>query len=312
MNKKNLLLLLLVIFSFSCGTTNQEDIEDAIFHAKQLLTGGRCGEALEALTKVPYQASNPDFLTVTASAQGCLGGYNTPTFFLEDLDKLGTGQTTFLGSLATFSTSNMTTSMDANYNSIESAINTLLYGGGISEVSFANRSGALTSSANNNISVFALYMILVELGKFTNFYGDANDTTGVKGGGGNHDCYIDYNDGDGVIAGVLGALAGTCTAVTDTSQGDLDMPAGRAKACDGIILMNNFLDIIGNVSFSGSNSGDLGDLASLGDLCAASGQISAATCSVKTHATCLNDTTNITDQDIERYFAIVFETMHDD
>lgn len=312
MTKANLLILMFLFMGFSCGTTNQEEVEDAIFHARQLLTGGKCTEALEALAKIPYQPANVDFLEAMASGQACVGGYSTVTFFLEDLDQLATGQTTFLGSLTTFSTSNMTSSMDSSYNSIESAINTLIYGGGIADPDFGSRSAALTFNGNNNISVFALYMILVELGKFMNYYGDANDTTGVKSGGPQaNECYLNYaNFGDGIInAALTGGSSGSCDAAAE-GHGDLDVPANRGKACDGIVLFNNFLDIIGNVSFSGNNSGSLSSLASLTDACTTILGAGADVCTVTTHSTCVSDTANISDLEIEQFYSLVFENMH--
>lgn len=305
---KNTLLIFLLVLGFSCGMSSEEEVEDAIFHARQLLTSGLCEEALEALSAIPYQPKNVDYLEATASAHACMGGYSTIEFFLTDLDKIGSTQTALLGSLATFSTSNMTTSASDAYISIKTAINTLIMGGGVSTSSYAKRSAALGSTANNNISVFALYMTLVELGKFLNYYGDANDTTGIKGGGPqSNECYMDYADATALVAIGLGT-SGACNA---GNEGHASLTGNRTRACEGIVLFNNLLDILANVSFSGSNSGDLGDLAgNISGACTAGPVFNAETCTTKTFANCVSDTTNIDAAQIERFYAIVFENMH--
>ena len=308
MTIRNLLLILFLVLGFSCGTTNQEDVEDAIFHARQLLTGGRCAEALEALAKVPYQPKNIDYLEAAASAHACIGGYNTVTFFLDDLDKLGTSQTAFLGSLATFSTSNMTTSASSAYLSIKTAINTLIMAGGISSSSYANRSGAIGASANNNISVFSLYMILVELGKFMNYYGNADDSTGIKGTGGQaNECYMDYTDAQAIAAIGLGT-SGSCNL---PNEGHPDLTGDRTRACEGVVLFNNLIDIISNVIFSGTNSGSLGDLAAgISSVCAGGATFNREICDVKTFSECVSNTADIDSNQLERFYGIIFENMH--
>lgn len=312
----NKFLFLFLIFStlLSCGKNSEEEIEDAIFHAQQLLTSGLCAEALAALAEIPYQPTNATYLKTLASGQACLGGYNTTTFFSTDLDKLGTSQTAFLGSLATFSTSDMTVTNSSNYQSIFSAINTLTLGGGVTESTFAGRSAALGASQNNNLSVFALYTILVELGKFLNFYGNADDTTGVKGTGGQANvCYFNYTNVTAVAA-VSGSTSGACDHPgSPTGHPSLILPANsdtRARACEGIVLFNNFLDIIANLTFSGTNSGDLNDLKSITNACTSIPGINTETCNTKTVSACINNTTDITDVQFELFYAVIFENMH--
>lgn len=314
MFKRFLIFILVSVCLVSCGSTDEEDVEDAIFHAQQLLTSGLCAEAIEALLKIPYQPANTTYLKTLASSQACLGGYNTTTFFATDLSKLGTAQTAFLGSLATFSTSNMTETNSSNYQSILSAIKTLTLAGGISESSYASRSVILGASKNKNLSVFALYAILVELGKFLNFYGNANDSTGVKGTGGQANvCYFNYTNVTAVAA-VSASTSGACdhpgAAVGHPS---LILPANpdtRARACEGIVLFNNFLDIIANITFSGSNSGDLNNLKSITNACTSIPGINTETCSTKTVSTCVSNTTDITDIQFELFYSVIFENMH--
>ncbi len=308
MNKRNLLLILILTTILSCGKTNQQEVEDALFHARQLLTGGRCAEALEALAKIPAQPKNVDYLKLSASGHACIGGYSTPTFFLTDLSKVSASQTAFLGSLATFSTSNMTSNASQDYLSLKTAINILLLGGGNTTSSYANRTATLGSLDNNNLSVFALYMILVELGKFMNYYGNVDDSTGVKGGGaGINECYMDYTDAT-AQAGIALQGGDSCDLF---NEGSADLNASRARQCEGIVLFNNFIDIINNVSFSGSNSGSLGNLSgSVTSACSAGATFNAETCDVKTFSECVNDTTNIDNVQIERYYGIIFENMH--
>ncbi|MFT6069917.1 MAG: hypothetical protein ACJAT2_000931 [Bacteriovoracaceae bacterium] len=310
------LLYLILIFSLftSCGATDEEEVEDAIFNAQQLLTSGLCSEALEVLIKIPYQPANDTYIKTLASAQACLGGYNTTVFFDSDLAKLGTAQTAFLGSLATFSTSNMTQSNSSSYQNIFSAIKTLTLAGGLTNSSYAGRTTAIGAIKNNNISVFALYTILVELGKFLNYYGNADDTTGVKGTGGQANvCYFNYTNGTAVAA-VSGSTSGSCDHPGSTAgHPSLVLPANadtRERACEGIVLFNNFLDIIANITFSGTNSGDLNDLKSIAESCSSIPGVNSEICTTKTVASCVSDTTNITDVQFELYYSVIFENMH--
>ncbi len=312
---KNFLFLAIILTLFiSCGATDEEEIEDAIFNAQQLLTNGQCAEALEVLLKVPYQPSNATYLKTLASGQACLGGYNTTVFFDSDLSKLGTSQTAFLGSLATFSTSNMTVTNSSNYQNIFNAIDTLTLAGGLTDASYAARTAALGATKNNNISVFALYTILVELGKFLNFYGNADDSTGIKGAGGLPNvCYFNYTNVTAVAA-VSASSSGACDHPgSTTGHTSLVLPANtdtRARACEGIVLFNNFIDIIANLTFSGSNSGDLNSLKSITNTCTSIPGITTETCTTKTVSSCISDTTNITDVQFELYYSVIFENMH--
>jgi hypothetical protein len=314
MLKKILLLILISTALVSCGATDEEEVEDAIFHAQQLLTSGLCTEAIEALLKIPYQPTNSTYLKTLASGQACLGGYNTTVFFASDLSKLGTAQTAFLGSLATFSTSNMTETNSSNYQNILNAIKTLTLAGAVAESSYAGRSAALGASKNKNVSVFALYTILVELGKFLNFYGNADDTTGIKGTGGQSNvCYFNYTNVTAVAA-VSATTSGSCDHPgSATGHTSLVLPANpdtRERACEGIVLFNNFLDIIANLTFSGTNSGDLNNLKSITNACTSIPGINTETCDVKTVSSCVSNAVDITDIQFELFYSVIFENMH--
>ena len=74
-----------------------------------------------------------------SSAYACRGDYSSTTFFTDDLPGMQTDLDTLFGSLATFSTSEMTNMADERFTQITTALDALLMAGNITESSHANR-----------------------------------------------------------------------------------------------------------------------------------------------------------------------------
>lgn len=295
----------------SCGK-DEGNVDDAIDNANLLLTQKNCSGALAALNKVGYQNQNSRYLQTYASAYACLSGFSEITFFGSDVDKITAGNTTFLPSLATFTTSATTSSTDASYTNLKTAINTLLYAGGLTASSQANRAGIFGTDDASNMSIQAMYMILAQLGKYVYLHGNTN-TSGQKGARDTpetNDCFTDYTTAvaQAAVTGAGANIAPCSNADYNDGHSELKNGAANRKEylCEGAYLFNNFFDILTNVSFgSTSNSGSIGSLSdNLSDLCDTAGL--GAVCTIKDQDTCESD---ITIQDLELYFIAVYEVM---
>src|SRR5690606_29847131 len=108
---------------------------------------------------------------------------------------------------------------------------------------------------------------------------------------------------------------------TLTDLGHPDLIGNRARLCQGVVLFNNFIDILANASIDPTGNNDnMGDIAALTD---GSEQIRThpagapyyidfgGTCTVKTQSVCeANADGQYNDEHIERYYAAFWETLH--
>lgn len=302
-------LLVILFILTSCGLSKQEEIDDAITVAHQLLTSKKCSEAIATLNGVGRQETNADWLRAYASAYACLANWSVVNFFADDLDSISSAdQDAILGITAAFDQAVMTSPTDSHYTNLLTAVNTLLYAGGISSPSSASRKTVLTSSEVNNIDVQNLYMILNQIGQYARYYGNTN-SAGTKGAGTqSNSCYINYTDANAQAIVAIGG--GSCSVFND---GNTDLTGNRERLCQGVVLFNNFLDILASVSLAGSdNAGSLEDLVDeIDDLCAGSALDMGGTCTIKSQSTCVaNANANLNIEHLERYFAVVWESMH--
>lgn len=322
--KQFLLLPLLVLLISSCGEDAEEKIKTAITEAHELMTQRRCDEAITSLNKVGYQNNNPDYLQAYASSYACKGNFSIITFFETDLAKISATDGGILGSLTTFTTSETTSIDEGTFVHMQTAIDTLLYAGGATRSSSTLRRSAFGESTANNIDVQALYFILAQMGKYFYFLGNPSEA-GAKGGGtGTNQCLTDYTVASAQGIRALLSAAGKISPCASDDDGPEALASSETEAsrrevmCKGVVLFNNFLDIISNITFTGSNTGALGNLSNLTDFCtnpdADSGLgagISAALCATKTQSECETDS-SITIELLEQYFTVVFEVMFTD
>ena len=311
--KANFFLIFLTLFPLSCGKFSpHEKVEHVINKANFYLTTNQCDKALDTLDDITYQEKNIDYILANSSALACRGGYSTTKLFLTEFTDMKTGQDSLLASLATFSTSSkMTGEEDMRFVSIRRALNHLLLPGGIAQSSHINRMSIEDFSKTDveRLNVLAFYLTLIQLGKIVFYYGNT-DKDGAKGKGtqGN-DCYLTYSD---TSAQALVALAKTGCGIGGDGHSELD--SSRTMRCYGIILFNNFLDLLTSLAFIGKKKvKKLIDLSkNISDLCESSkgtydfGQ----TCITKTLSRCIDDTVNHSDTHIERYYALIYESMH--
>lgn len=309
--------ILTLLFLVSCGGEESE-VNNAIDEANFLLTTRECARARSVLDEVGYQSSNPRYIAAYASSYACEANYSTVNFFANDLGNLSATSGGFFSSLAAFSTSNaMTSAIDNDFIMLQNAIDVILYSGGTTASSSATRLVVFGERDATNLHVQALYMVLVNFGRWLRYHGNAS-ATGVKGGGTNpeaNNCLYTYNTGGANYALVLDALndgaanSGTCNDTNTPFIGTNDISTGTAatnqqRLCRGIILFNNFVDLVANVTFSGTNTGNLNNLAATFEtLCSAAGGINTALCNLRDLSACEAASIN----DLEVFTAWLFE-----
>ncbi len=302
-------LVLLSCFFCSCGK-EADDVKAAIEEAHFLLTDRNCSGAKASLDEVGYQANNADYIGAYASAYACAANYSTLTLFTNDLDSLSSTQGGLLGSLTLFSTSDdMTSATDSDFTNLQLAINTILYAGGQTESASANRETVFSSRDNTNLNVQALYMILVNLGRWLHFYGNP-DANGVKGAGTANTNTCLYTYSNPTVRLYLGTgVTGSCTDdVGDVGSSDMmtgDATEQQTRLCQGLVMFTNFIDLIANIEFTGD---DVGELSAIGDtfesVCNDAATAGYDYCSMRDLSGCLAQDID----DLEYFSALLFET----
>lgn len=261
--RKIILILWTSFLLFSCAKTDEEEVRSAVNEAKFHLNSMDCSKAQEVLNDVGYQSDNSDYISVYASAQACDAGYKVlDVLFGGNIDNINSSS--LISSLAAFSTSNETTADSTEYTAIKNAITTLLESSGGSQPSTAARNTKFGTAKSGDLSLQALYMIFVQMGKFFALYGDAN-AAGTKGGGGNNSCIFSYTTND-AVDWITNNTPGSCIAATGSEGSSLlESPETAAdikrRLCEGIILYNNMMDILSNVTLPGSS--ELGDVSNI-------------------------------------------------
>jgi hypothetical protein len=298
---------LLSLLMNSCGK-DADKVDAGIKDAHFLLTERNCTGARQVLDDIGYQATNAEYIGAYASTYSCEGNYSTTTLFTSDIDKISSDQSGILGSLTLLSTSDdMTSATDSDFINVLLAINTILYAGNQTVSSSANRETVFSTSENTNLNVHALYLTIVNFGRWLHFYGNAS-TTGVKGGGsGTNTCLFTYS------SAAAQALIGTGNtgSCTDTNNvGSAAMMAGTAtdqktRLCQGIVMFTNFLDLIANIEFTGDDVGSLGDIGGVFDeACNDAATAGYDFCSMRDLSACIDQDIDV----LEGFSALIFET----
>ncbi len=291
----------------SCGK-DADTIDAAIKEAHFLLTERNCAGARSSLDEVGYQANNADYIGAYASTYACDASYSTITFFANDIDQLSSTAGGIFGSLTTFSTSDdMTSATDPDFTNLQLAIDTILYAGGQTESASANRETVFSIRDNTNLNVQALYMIIVNLGRWFYFYGNP-DASGEKGAGpGTNTCLFTYSDPEAIAAISLGET-GSCTNAANTGSADMmtgDATEEKTRLCQGIVMITNFIDLLANIEFSSDEVGELGEIGdSFEGVCDDAAAAGYDYCSIRDLSGCLAQDIG----DLQTFSAVVLET----
>jgi hypothetical protein len=311
---------LIILFFISCAANPQNLINSKIREARYLLTEGKCSDAIEVLDEIKSDAEDdPDFIKTYASALACRAKYSELKLFSRDLS--GLDADSLFGSLASFSTSTDTEADSDKYTYIMEAIDYILYAPDVDEPSTVDRIEEFGERHGGDLSMQALYMIMVNLGKFMAYYGNA-DTDGLKGQGGqSNTCLFNYTDFTAVTYVSTSGLTGSCT---NAGQGHPDLNTAtpgvtaairNRRLCDGIILYNNMMDILANISLASNES--LGDMSDIQSALAALELVATTVDTTDTidpifdfysHEEC-EDFANTSVTPIERFYAIFIESL---
>jgi len=324
-----LVLLLTLCLLISCGKDDSELTADAIESANIDLTNDDCEAAITTLEAITGQQNNAEYIQVKASAYACRSGFSEIGFFGNDISKIGTTASGFLGSLTKFSTSEMTSASDSDYKftNLQTAIDTILYSGNISAPSSANRSTVFSETEVGNMNVQLLYMLVAQLGKYFFYYGNADPENGTKGTGavanGNNNgnsntCLANYPDA--TAAGLVTVASGTGAmgSCTDATSGHPDLQTMNAttatRMCHGVVLFNNIVDTLSNTTLS-SVAGGLSSVSSVIETAfdsACTAAVGNSVCTVKSQSDCVTQFGPDGESDmssLQIYFAAVFETL---
>ena len=261
---KHFLLFILTIHLVSCAKTEDELVRSVIQEAKFHLNSMDCSDALDVLDEVDFQDDNADYISVYASAQACFAGYKElDVLFGGNLDNLNASS--LIASLAGFSSSNETAADADTFTYILEGIKTIFEGDGTAQPSSTARISKFGVKESGDLSLQALYMIFVAMGKHFAYYGNAaND--GTKGGGAlGNTCVYSYTTQD-AVEWITDTTPGSCVAATGSEgSDDLESPETSAdikrRLCEGIFLYQNMMDILTNITLPARD--ELGDVSSI-------------------------------------------------
>lgn len=250
-----------------CSKKPADEVVDAIDEALTLLSQSTpaCQKAIETLEKIGRQNNDPRYLSILSSAYACRGGFSELTLFAE-VDTISADFEDFLGSLAQLSEGQEDSAESARFNDLQTALDILLYAGGKTVPSAVQQQTVFGNRHANNMNLQILYMTLVQLGRFAYWYGNT-DGTGAKGtGSSGNTCFMDYPlpSASAIAAGhASNACNGGNTGHPNVDYGTVTSAVARKRLCQGVMLVNNLVDILANTTLSTNDS--LGDIAAIYD-----------------------------------------------
>ncbi len=328
---KTSFLFILILCCVSCAKSTEEEVRSAVVEAKYHLSGMDCSKAEDILNDVGFQKDDANYISVYASMQACKAGYKElDILFGGNLENINSAS--LITSLASFSSSNETAPDSTVYLSLNNAINTLIsYDDAASgQPSTVARNAKFGTKKSGDLSLQALYLIFVQMGKHFALYGNAG-ADGAKGGdaqGFGNTCIYSYTTED-AEDWITATSPGTCVPPLDGTQGSdfLEAPVGqeviKRRLCYGIIYYNNMMDILSNMTLPGSS--ELGDVSNIqaalallmdNAVLAEDGAFNDGDPNGQDAITTLKDITDQTTceaqtiERIEKFYAIFFESIY--
>jgi len=329
MSMSRRLLSLIIVISFflfsGCGQSVAQKREDAVISANILLTKKKYDEAITLLEGAGRDVKSVRYLKALASAYAGKGGFNVLKLFADDLALVSTPSP--MGGMSRFSTSDdMTTATDSDFVNLQKAIDLLLYAGGVDtsvNPTVAERGVFFNASDASEINVLLMYLVLVQTGRYFQFYGNTS-ALGIKGGGtqGNV-CFLNYqnlafaggppNDMNALQAS---GATGACNVLLN-GHASLGTPGSyqTARLCQGVVLLNNFLAIFPSVvaGVSGTNFDAIKALESVINTAKALAEVATpgtdARVSTSLSQTKCESDNAASDVYLQTYFAFIMETL---
>ena len=305
-------LFLVLFLALSCGMDEEEGVNDAIDRALDYLSKGQCAGALEVLEEVGMQKYNASYLSALASSHACNAGFSEPSFFNDDLPQIAADS--LLGSLTTMPSAEMTSAADRSFVNLIYAIDTLVYAGGVAVPTSAQRAPYFSDADLGNINIQALYMVMVGVGKYFDYYGNTNSSGEQGAGSETNKCLYDYT-----YVNVPPLPLGACVTAALGEEGSPGLPKGTAIAgqrmCQGVVLFNLLLDLLTNSVVSATSEfEELGSIVTqaavvLTPACAAGGM--GNLCSQTSVSLCTESyvTASGPKDELQKYFQAIFETL---
>ena len=312
--KSSLTSAVLLLLLTSCSKSSKENTADIINKAYFFLSTKECTKAIDTLKSISYQRKNPDYILAYTSALACKANYSTISFFLTDLSKMEIDITSFFKSLATLSTSRIIDEEDEEFHYLKDALKHLLHAGGISRSSHDNRLAVKEFSIEDvtRFDIFALYLSFIQLGRMISFFGNAA-TDGTKGGGDQeNNCYLTYTDTRAILL-LSGSQNSSCQR---GEAGHVVLDDSRELQCYGIVLFNNFIDILKNLTLTKINVKNIRTISSILEamegFCSQTNNLInfGKTCMTKTLERCVKDTNYHSSEHIQRFYAAIYELLH--
>ena len=273
-----LILIFLFILIVGCAKNSVEEEASAIDQALTLLSDEECDEAIDILEDIGRRTDNAVYLQVLASAYACRASFNEVEFLATDIEAIDTDAADFMKSLSILSLPYESAANSAQFQDLNEALDILL-NVDASQPSQTAREAKYGPRKAGDMGIQALFLSIVQLGKFLNFYGNVN-ATGAKGlGGANTDeqgadqseCFLQYTDATAIA--YIDALPAT-NACDNFSGGDdghpnmsfavANLEATKTKMCQGLMLLTNIIDILSNITIPQNTATDnLDEIATL-------------------------------------------------
>lgn len=325
-----LALSLTAIFFVACAKTEEEELNSAIREARYHLTNMDCSEAKKVLDDVGADKDNEKYVSVYASALACEAGYTDIGTALNNLTNITATTGGLLTSFAAFESSNETTADASTYAKLYEAIDYILNADGGTSPNTTNRLTKYGTNGGNDLSMQALLMITVAMGKYFAFYGNT-DAAGTKGAGSvtGGDVCIAFYPFDATVDTMLsgGGAMNSCNSA-NAGHAALDpstvtLTTVYRRMCEGIILFNNLFEILSNIDLSSNDSlGNIDAVQSTITQLYSSAQLAEAAASATWGEDAVATLKTMTSQsacetyaqtangraDIQRYFLVLFET----
>ncbi|MBC76469.1 MAG: hypothetical protein CME64_10685 [Halobacteriovoraceae bacterium] len=313
--------ILCLLFLVSCAKTDEQVLDSAKQEAKYYLSDNNCAKAKKVLDDAGFENDDAEYVSLYASVYACQAGYSEFDL-LGEVSTIAAASNQLLGSLTTLASSNETAPDSTNYTSIMSAIDVILNSAGTTP-SAAAREAKFGVTGATNLSFQALYLILVEFGKFMQLYGNTDAAGDKSDGSFTNTCIFTYTQSD--AANYVNGVLPTCNSAGGDEGSDfLESPVTDdeidARLCEGIYLFNNLRDILTNVTIGDSST--FGSLKDVGDVlntmisdaeAAESGGLNGEV-AYQDSIQMIKDITSKSDcealprQRLEKWYAIIFET----
>lgn len=251
----------LLFILISCAKTTDQKIDSAKQEAKYHLTHGSCAKAKSVLDDVNFQDDDADYVGLYAATYACKAGYTELGTVFPNLANMNASS--LLSSTASFDSSDETEADSDDFLNLMRAINVIL---GVSSTT-VKRFAKYGNAKATDLSLQTLYMILVTMGKFYAYYGNA-DENGHKGAGAAANvCLVKYDFHTSVDDWLTASPLNGCNSGND-GHADIISPVDsdtiKSRLCYGVVLFNNLLEILSNISLSDNES--LGSLSEVSDV----------------------------------------------